>query len=221
MSGNEKVYKYWSKRSNTHDTVVLYIVGHTINREIENWLINQFNDTDVVLELGCGSGLFSEIIATVVKRLVATDLSGEMIEQANKKLSKFINVETRIEDSYKTSFDDNTFDTVFMANLLHIVKNPVAILMEANRVLKDDGRILTVDYTGYGMSFFKKLALGFRYMKKWHSPAPYSKNLGPDELTEIAQKAGFVTENLKLIGENTKALCWKGGKNNERNNLEK
>jgi len=166
-------------------------------------------------------GSFSEVIASIVKRLVATDLSGEMIEQANKKLSKFINVETRKEDSYETSFKDNTFDAVLMANLIHIVKYPVAILKEANRVLKDNGRILTVDYTGYGMSFFKKLALGFRYMKKWHSPAPYSKNLRPDELTEIAQKAGFVAEYVQLIVENTKALCWKGGKDNKRSNLEK
>ena len=212
MPGSEKEYKYWGKRSNTHDDDFLYIVGLTIPREIKEWLILQFEVTDMVLELGCGSGGFSEMIADKVKHLTATDLAPEMVEKAKEKLSQFGNVEVQKEDCYNTSFKDNTFDAVLMVNLLHIVKEPVVVLKESARILKDDGRAVIVDVTGYGMPFLSKMGLGFRYIKKWRSPAPYSRNFAPEEVTEIAQEAGFMVEESILIGKDTKAVCVTGRK---------
>ena len=69
-----------------------------------------------------------------------------------------------------------------------------------------------MDVTGYGMPFLSKLGLGFRYIKKWHSPAPYNRNFSPDELAEIVKEAGFVVEESILIGGNTKAVCLGGRK---------
>jgi Methylase involved in ubiquinone/menaquinone biosynthesis len=212
MPGSEKEYEYWGKRASTHDNDFLYIVGPTIPREIKEWLVLQFEVTDMVLELGCGSGGFSEMIADKVKYLTATDLAPEMVAKARGKLSQFGNVEVQKEDCYDTSFTDNIFDAVLMVNLLHIVKEPVMVLEESRRVLKDDGRVVIVDVTGYGMPFFSKMSLGVRYMKKWRRPAPYSRNFAPGEVTEIAQEAGFVIEGAKLLGKDTKAVCVRGRK---------
>ena len=210
MPGNEKEYKYWGKRANAHEESYLYIVGNTINQEVKDWLVNQFKDTNVVLELGCGSGNCSQMIATGVKRLTATDLAPEMAEQAKKRLGRFSNVKVRREDCYSTSFEDNMFDAVLLVNLLHIVKDPVAVMRESHRVLKHDGKAVVVDVTGYGMPFFSKMALGFRYMKKWRRPAPYNRSYGPEELTEIVKEAGFTVEEARLIGQDTKAACLRG-----------
>ena len=207
MPGSEKEYKYWGKHAGTHDNNVLYIVGHTINQEINDWLVNQFKNTDTVLELGCGTGIYSEMIADRVKYLTATDLSQDMIEKAKDKLNQLSNVEVRIADSYNTLFEDSMFDGVLLVNLLHIVKDPIAVLNESNRVLKDNGRVVIVDFTGYGMPLLKKLRLGFRYLKTWGSPALYNKNLSPDKLVEIVKEAGFMVEESKLIGKDTKAVC--------------
>jgi ABC-2 type transport system ATP-binding protein len=212
MPGSEKEYGYWRKRAGTHDDAVLYIVGPTIPQEIRSWLMNQFEDTDMVLEMGCGAGFFSKTIAVMVGHLTATDLAPEMVEQAERKLSRYSNVEVQVEDCYVTSFADNMFDAVSMVNLLHIVKEPVMVLEESRRVLKDDGRVVVADYTGYGMPFLSKLGLGFRYMKKWRSPPPYNKSFSPDELTQIVKEAGFVVEESTLIGKHTKAVCLRGKK---------
>ena len=207
MPGSEKEYKYWGKHAGSHDNNVLYIVGHTINQEINGWLVNQFKNTDTVLELGCGTGIYSEMIAGRVKYLTATDLSQHMIEKAKDKLSQLSNVEVRIADSYNTLFEDSMFDGVLLVNLLHIVKDPITVLKETHRILKDDGRVVIVDFTGYGMPLLQKLRLGFRYLKTWGSPAPYNKNLSPDKLVEIVKEAGFMVEESKLIGKDTKAVC--------------
>lgn len=210
MPGSEKEYKYWDKRANIFDDASLYVVGNTINGEIRDWLTVQFKDTDVVLELGCGTGTYSQMIVNIVKHLTATDLSPEMIEQARKNLNPRSNVKLQIEDCYQTSFEDNMFNCVLTVNLLHIVKEPITVLKESHRVLKDDGKVVIVDLTGYGMPFFKMMKMGFRYLKKWGKPAPYNNNLNPDKLTEIAEEAGFTVEESKLIGKDTKAVCLKG-----------
>ena len=212
MSGSEKEYRYWGEHAGTHDNDVLYIVGATINQEIEGWLISQFEDTNRVLELGCGTGVFSEMVADGVKHLSATDLAPEMIELAKEKLSRYGNVVVQTEDCYETSFEDDIFDAVVMVNLLHIVKEPVTVLRESARVLKDRGRILVIDYTGYEMSFLSKIKLGFRYLKKWGSPAPYNKSFSPDRLSRMVKEAGFVVEESRLIGKVTKAVCLQGRK---------
>lgn len=212
MPGSEKEYKYWGRFSSTHDEAVLYIVGHRVQQEIKDWLINQFKNTDVVLELGCGTGFYSEAIADRVKHLTATDLAQEMIELAEEKLSQYSNVEVQIEDCYRTSFQDNLFDAILMTNLLHIVKDPVAVLKESKRVLTDDGRIIIADYTGYGMPFLTKMGLGIRYMRKFGKPAPYNKSFSPDKLAGIVKQAGFAVEESRLISKGTKAVCLRGKK---------
>ena len=207
MPGSEKEYKQWGKHADTHDNNVLYIVGHTINKEIKGWLANQFKNTDTVLELGCGTGIYSEMIADRVKCLSVTDLSQDMIEKAKVKLSQFSNVEVRIADSYNTLFEDSMFDNALLVNLLHIVKDPISVLKETHRILKDDGRVVIVDFTGYGMPLLQKLRLGFRYLRRFGKPPSYNKNFTPDGVVSIVKEAGFVVEELKLIGKDTKAVC--------------
>ena len=135
-----------------------------------------------------------------------------MIEQAEEKLSQYSNVEVHIQDCYDTLFKNSMFDAVLLTNLLHIVKDPIVVLRESHRVLKSDGRIVIADYTGYGMSFLTKMGLGIRYMRRFGKPAPYNKSFSPDELAEIVRKAGFVVDESKLIGKDTKAVCLKGKK---------
>ena len=212
MPGSEKEYKYWGRLASTFHQDNLYVFGVKVNQLIRGWLVEQFNEGDVVLELGCGTGFYSEMVIGRVKQLTATDLAPEMIEQAKRNLAQFTNAEVRIEDCYSTSFKDNVFDSVLMANLLHIVMDPLAVLMEGHRVLKNNGRIVIVDGTGYGMSLVKKMALGIRYLRSYGRPCSYGRNLRPEELVGMVREAGFVVEESKLLGEDSKAICLRGKK---------
>jgi len=212
MPGSEKEYKYWDRLASTFNQNNLYVTGVKVNQVIRGWLVEQFNEGDVVLELGCGTGFYSEMVIGRVKQLTATDLAPAMIEQAKRNLAQFTNVEVRIEDCYNTSFKDSVFDVVLMANLLHVVMDPHAVLMEGHRVLKDNGRIVIVDGTGYGMSFVKKMALGIRFLRRYGRPCSYGRNLRPEELVGMVREAGFVVEESKLLGEDIKAVCLRGKK---------
>jgi ubiquinone/menaquinone biosynthesis C-methylase UbiE len=212
MPGSEKEYKYWGRLASNFHRDNLYVFGVKVNQAIRGWLVEQFNEGDVVLELGCGTGFYSEMVIGRVKKLTATDLAPEMIEQAKRNLAQFTNVEVRIEDCYNTSFKDNVFDGVLMANLLHIVMDPRAVLTEGRRVLKDNGKIVIMDGTGYGMSFVRKMALGIRYLRRYGMPCWYGRNLRPEKLVGMVREAGFVVEESKLLGEDAKAICLRGKK---------
>ena len=210
MLGSE--HEYWGKLARTFHGDALYVVGSDVYQEVRGWLQKQFRDTDTVLELGCGTGYFSEMIADRVKHLTATDLALEMIEQAKKNLSQFSNVEVKIEDSYATSFEDGVFDALLLVNLLHIVESPIAVLKESHRVLSSDGQIVIVDVTGHGMSLLKKMKLVIRYLRKFGKLPSNNKSFSQDELAAMINEAAFAVEETELIGNDTKAVCLTGKK---------
>ena len=163
-----------------------------------------------MLELGCGTGTFSEAVAPLVKDLIATDMSEPMLHQARTKLGEHSNVRTQKQDAYKTAFDQSTFDAVLMVNLLHVVHDPALILQECNRVVKDGGRIVVADVTSQGTPLLAGIGLGLRYLRRWGRPPASNRNISLDELVRLAQEAGFHVKDEALIGRTIKAACLTG-----------
>ena len=99
-----------------------------------------------------------------------------------------------------------------MANLVHVIENPLNALRESHRILKDGGLLLVISYTPYGMKWFDKIKMVIRFIRKWGKPPAHYRNLSPDELRSLVERAGFKVEDIHLIGENTRALYLKGRK---------
>lgn len=205
-------HEYWDDRSQTFDRDNPYIVGPGLNAEIKAWLQKQFADTDLVLELGCGTGAFSEAVAPVVKHLTATDVSEPMLQQASAKLGQYSNIRLQKQDACHTSFDESAFDVVFMVNLLHIVQAPALILHECRRVVKNGGKVIVVDITPQGAPLLAKIGLGIRYLARWGLPPAANRNMSLTELANLMQGAGFLVKEQTLIGTDLKAACLTGCK---------
>jgi len=207
-----KKEEYWSKFAHNYDEGVDYIVGKDIQQEIIKRLLEEHNLGDVV-EFGCGTGYFTKVIAKNAEHVIATDLSDEMLEVARTQLKEFQTITIQKADCENVSFPSGKFDAVFMANVIHFIKNPSKALQESYRILKGGGLLLLVDYTGYGMKWFEKMKLGIRFIKKCGIPPRYFQtNLSPDDLCSLAEVAGFKIEKIQIIGEKTKALYLKGRK---------
>ena len=206
---------YWSRFANNFNEDQTYVVGGAVQQGILEKLSGE-NDLGELIELGCGAGFFTKGLSANARRVTATDLSDEMLSEAKKQLKDYQNVVVEKADCEKMGFPDGKFDSVFMANLIHIIENPSIVLRESYRILKDGGLLLIVDYTGYGMKRFDVMKMVIRYIRKWGKwgvpPSYFRSKLSPDELRSLVEDAGFKAEEVVLIGDKVKGLYLRGRK---------
>lgn len=107
---------------------------------------------DNVIELGCGSGLISIPVLSIVKKFIGIDLDEKMIKVANRKLELLddpsLDAQFIVSDASNPTLDDLAmkYDKIIVVNLLHVVESPSEILLEAKSMLKRNGQILVVDF---------------------------------------------------------------------------
>jgi SAM-dependent methyltransferase len=102
---------------------------------------------ELALDLGAGGGHVAYVLARHARRVVATDLSSEMLaavaETARGK--GLTNIETREAPAERLPFEDGTFDLVASRFSAHHWRGFDAGLREARRVLKRGGAAVFVD----------------------------------------------------------------------------
>ncbi len=103
------------------------------------------------LDLGCGLGRHSELMARKGMDLYAVDINERMLEKTKESISKFYNkkeLKKRIRRSsmVKLPFRDNFFDFIVCTGVLHqakSIKEYTLAIKELSRVLKYGGSIIT------------------------------------------------------------------------------
>ena len=105
----------------------------------------------VVADFGSGSGGWVVPLARRVNKgiVYAIDISGAPLLVLKKKAKdeKLSNIKIIQADIEKGSqLPDGSCDLVLMTNLLHDVKNKEKVLKEGNRVLREGGHLLIVDW---------------------------------------------------------------------------
>ena len=198
--------RYWSRFAHSYDRDGEYVVGHSILEAILNRLSEE-KDLGDSLEFGCGTGYFTRALAGQARHVIATDLADEMLQVARTELSQFQNVTIQKADCAGTDLPAERFDTVLMANLVHVIANPLPCLLESYRILKRAGLLLVVDFTGYRLPLSNTMRLAWRYVRKWGIPPRHGRNdLSPEELMGLVQSAGFRVSDVKLLEDGSNAL---------------
>ena len=95
-----------------------------------------------VLEVGCGSGYFTQELARTGAHIVAIDISPELLAQARDKV-RAGNVTFLEENAYATTFEAESFDAAVGSSVLHHLDLERG-LAELHRVLKPGA---TVQFT--------------------------------------------------------------------------
>lgn len=175
MTGNEKVaeeetHSHFSEYKNffkKDDIFNGYIKG----------VKNIFEMTDsgkaVVLDIGCGFGLMSMIIAAYGStKVIGVDLNPDVIKVFRMLLSRLKppleNVEADTRDGVTLDFNDETFDVIIVSDVASHVYDLNVFLNNIKRMLKKGGRLYlydsnnSVDIRGhiYRMNYWKKVEQG-------------------------------------------------------------
>ncbi len=89
-----------------------------------------------VLEVGCGTGIYTRFLVRDFKDVVATDLDREMCRQAQLLIP---NAKVRVADACHLPFKNSSFDGVFGVSIIHHIPDRVKAFREVARVLKPGG----------------------------------------------------------------------------------
>lgn len=95
------------------------------------------NADALVLEIGCGTGTFTEGIGKKYKNLIAIDISETLLDVA---MTKIPDVQFQKRDAHNTEFPDNHFDLILGCSVLHHLVWDEAFT-ELYRILKPGGQI--------------------------------------------------------------------------------
>ena len=98
-----------------------------------------------VLEVGCGGGFYAYEAAQFVGptgQVCATDISEDQVAAARTRCAEFSWAECRVADLKALPYDDNSFDAIYMVQVLEYVPEAEEGLQELRRVLHEDGRLI-------------------------------------------------------------------------------
>lgn len=198
----------WGRLASTYDVDVTFISGADLVSAIQSELTGAVLGGDVV-ELGCGTGLCTRAYAPKCDRVIATDISVPMVEQARRALAAQPNVSVRVADAVSTGLPTDSADAVVTVNLLHIVPDAPAVLAEARRLLRPGGVLVVADATGQGLSVRQMLASIWRIIRRWGLIPPHQKgqqDFTQDSLEALVRTAGFGSiQGHLLTGERMNA----------------
>jgi ubiquinone/menaquinone biosynthesis C-methylase UbiE len=98
-----------------------------------------------------------EIFSPQVERAVGVDLSREMLAVARVNLERasLRNCSIRQADMYQLPLASASFDAVVIHQVLHYAERPGAVIAEAGRVLRPEGRLVIVDFAPHGLEFLR------------------------------------------------------------------
>ncbi len=92
-----------------------------------------------VLDLGCGRGRGSSVLADYAEKVVAIDISADTISENKRRYVNKGNLVFKEMNAEKLELEDNNFDVVISFEVIEHVDNPDIFLREIKRVLKSSG----------------------------------------------------------------------------------
>jgi ubiquinone/menaquinone biosynthesis C-methylase UbiE len=156
-----------------------------------------------VLEIACGTGHVSELLAELGRDFVACDLTAAMLNRARERTAgKDGTVRYVLTDAYRLPFPDDSFDFVVSTRFLHLfpIEGQRAVLSESVRVLRPGGNLL-VDFDNQVSRWLYALPYLVYNLVRYQRLAPYSiYNTARQAQAMISQLGISVSEVVGIGG---------------------
>jgi ubiquinone/menaquinone biosynthesis C-methylase UbiE len=116
--------------------------GRLIDRREKEAVLNALGPVEdrEILEIACGTGRFTAMLAERGADIVGLDISGPMLKQGRERAQSAgvaENLEYMRGDAARLPFPDDHFDTVFAMRFFHLADDPETFLTEMRRVSRE------------------------------------------------------------------------------------
>ncbi len=179
---------------------------HTLNRTRLEFIKSYAKqDPNLVIDVGCGGGLLSELLAKEGSKVTAIDMADQSLQVAkahahDNKLD--INyIESTAEDF--SELQEEHFDIVTCMEMLEHVPEPLSVIEACSKMLKTDG-IAFFSTLNRSISSFMISIIGAEYLlnilpKGTHE---FNKYIKPSELVSFCKSCNLNLVSIKGISYN-------------------
>ena len=144
----EVIRHHWDRRASTFDDET----GHGLfsDEQRQAWLDLLARlagrAPQRVLDVGCGTGFLTLMLAELGHDVTGIDLSPQMIDRARRKAEQAsLQIDFRIGDAVAIDSADETYELVVARHLIWTLPNPQRGVAEWLRVLRPGGRLILIE----------------------------------------------------------------------------
>ena len=174
---------------------------HVDEGQVEALLLQLFGTEPVerLVDLGTGTGRMLQLFHGRYLHGIGIDANHAMLNYARSGLESRCGnaAQVRQGDLYQLNLDDGSADAVIMHQVLHYLREPLAGLKEAARILAPGGRLFVIDFAPHELEFLREEyaheRLGFSALQM----AQWFRAIGLDEVQ---------FDTLKPVTSKTKKL---------------
>jgi SAM-dependent methyltransferase len=195
----------WEASASLYADVLGFATAHGGQHELAVDL-GQISSTSRVLDVGCGPGQLTALLAGVAASVTGIDFSPGMIAEARER---YPDIEFHVANTEQLSFEDHRFDVVVCSYVAHHLARPLAAFRELHRVIAPGGRLVVITPIQEGQISLGVLmqalseVLPDQQNREMFPSGPLDGAQDPGEHVRVLQEAGFVN----VIGEDrTKPL---------------
>jgi ubiquinone/menaquinone biosynthesis C-methylase UbiE len=181
--------------------------GHAEGEELDRLVELADPQPDwVMLDIATGGGHTALRLAPHVARVVATDITPEMLVRAEAFITGqgVGNIAFRRADAEDLPFDENSFDLVTCRIAPHHFPDCPRFVQEVSRVLKSGGLFLVQDHA---MPEDEQAARYVDAFEKLRDPS-HNRGFSETEWIEMFQAAGLAVEHTEQIVKKHRLLPW-------------
>jgi ubiquinone/menaquinone biosynthesis C-methylase UbiE len=133
----------------------------------------KLQSTEVVADIGAGTGYFARRMARHAARIYAVDIDAKLLDIAKQNAPA--NLETILASLDDPKLAPQSVDTIFFCSVLHHIENRPAYYARLDKALKPGGRIVIIDF----------------YKRPTPVGPPPAMKLSEEEVTAELKAAGF------------------------------
>ena len=136
--------------NNFEHPVAFLRAGHALRTP---WILANLSPNRKVIDIGCGAGMLSNVLAKAGHHVTGVDLSANSLNIAKERDAthtvRYLNA-----NAYSLPFQDGEFDAVCIMDVLEHVEEPGLLIGEASRVLKSKGSLFFHTFNRTILSYF-------------------------------------------------------------------
>ena len=186
MSKKEKLFDNWPEK---YDAWFTTPIGTLVKKYEEELVLDLLRPSqgEVILDAGCGTGVFTLDILSFGARVIGLDISLPMLMVAARKAAR-CPFHTVLADMAALPFQDNSFDKAVSVTAIEFFKDAKGPVKELFRVTKHGGTVVVASLNSLSLWAPRRKTEA----KKGHSLFEKAFFRSPDEMLSLASVEGIV-----------------------------